>query len=410
MAREGRNRSGLPVWAWLRSPFSLSPKPEPLTAYGLTKWAFALYQSGSSGYYTVAKKQIHDLPSFLSAYPEWIKTQDALHVGTHPPGLFVTSSLTLKAMEAQPEMAKSIVAHMPESVAAGFRELSRNEPLPAADQASIAITGLAILMFAALTVVPLYLLGRSTLSASIAWAAASLWPLVPSAVLFQPTADTAFPFLSTSAIALAAWSNRDNSPTLAGLAGVVLGIGMFFTLAFLLIGLVVALVLMDQASWRFSLTSIIATGIGFVGFTLATALMMRANPLAIWWINQANHARFYVEYPRHYFSWIVANPIEISIAIGLPIVTWGVLGCATSLKSIPRSTWSVLLVLTLLNFSGRNLSEVARLWIPLMPPLLLASGIGLDRTGQPWVLFPTVGLLGVETLVLQTTVQVVYPF
>ena len=35
--------------------------------------------------------------------------------------------------------------------------------------------------------------------------------------------------------------------------------------------------------------------------------------------------------------------------------------------------WITLATLALLTLSGRNLSEVARLWLPLMPPLVVAA-------------------------------------
>src|SRR6185312_16418213 len=108
--------------------------------------------------------------------------------------------------------------------------------------------GCTVLLFCAGTVVPLYLLARACMPAASAWAAAALWPLVPAAILFQPTADTAFPVLSTSALALAAWAARSKSraaarPALACSCGVVLAIGMQFSLVFLPVGLAVALLL-----------------------------------------------------------------------------------------------------------------------------------------------------------------------
>src|SRR5919107_2547262 len=109
-------------------------------------------------------------------------------------------------------------------------------PPPPADLAALALTGGLVLLACAGTVVPLYLLARSSLSAPEAWVAASLWPLVPSAILFQPTADTAFPLLSTTALALAAHAGRSGSRRgylLATGAGLVLALGMAFTLAFL---------------------------------------------------------------------------------------------------------------------------------------------------------------------------------
>ena len=102
---------------------------------------------------------------------------------------------------------------------------------------------------------PLYLLARVALAAPAAWAAAALWPLVPAANLFQPVADTAYPLLSTSALALAAWAARSHErpgrPALVGIglaiaSGMVMAFGMFFTLAFLPVGLIVALVVCFQ--------------------------------------------------------------------------------------------------------------------------------------------------------------------
>jgi hypothetical protein len=66
--------------------------------------------------------------------------------------------------------------------------------------------------------------------------------------------------------------------------------------------------------------------------------------------------------------------------------------------------------LAFLTLSGKNLSEVARLWLPLMPPLVATAGAGAGRlrAGAPG-LATALGLLAVQTLVLQATIQVVYP-
>jgi hypothetical protein len=66
--------------------------------------------------------------------------------------------------------------------------------------------------------------------------------------------------------------------------------------------------------------------------------------------------------------------------------------------------------MAILTLSGKNLSEVARLWLPLMPPLLVASSAGLARLGAgPRTLAATVALMGLQTLALQAMIQVVYP-
>jgi methylthioxylose transferase len=317
-------------------------------------------------------------------------------------------------METRPGLARFVLDHLPESVEQGFRLISQFDRLPQADRAAIALTAALTWLACAATVVPLYLLARASLPAPAAWAAAALWPLVPSAILFQPVADTAFPFLATTALALAAHAVRSapgRDLLLATLVGVVLAVGMTFTLAFLAVGLIVASVLATAPGvgpLRRALR-IAATGAGFLAPTLASWAITRADPFVIWWWNQKNHARFYVEFPRSYRAWVVANPIELAVALGLPATVWALVGLG-SIRQAPRVAWATLAVLTILTLSGGNLGEVARIWLPLMPPLLTASGLGLTRLGGgPKTLAATLALLGAETLTLQATIQVVYP-
>ena len=57
-----------------------------------------------------------------------------------------------------------------------------------------------------------------------------------------------------------------------------------------------------------------------------------ADPFVIGRWNLHHHARFYDEYPRTYRLWLVVNPIELPIALGLPSVVW----CAVGLLA-PRT-------------------------------------------------------------------------
>jgi methylthioxylose transferase len=72
--------------------------------------------------------------------------------------------------------------------------------------------------------------------------------------------------------------------------------------------------------------------------------------------------------------------------------------------------WSTLLVLALTNLTGRNMGEVARLWMLYLPPLLVGAAHGYDRWVKKSVpLAVSVALLGLQTLALQSMIQVVYP-
>jgi hypothetical protein len=390
--------------------------------YDLTKWAYVNYLGASSGYYKVARQQaVADPWTFLARYPVWIQSQDSLHIGTHPPGLIALQCLLIRTMEQSPRGADRLLRLMPYSTAEGFRQLEQidRRQIPRADRAALYLASLLTLLSCAGTVVPLYLLVRSALPAPAAWTAAALWPLAPSANLFQPDADAAYPFLSTSALALAAWAaclaSEDPRPgrglVLASICGLVLAVGIFFTLAFLPVGLIVGIVILTAGavSTRRRAKLVLAVGLGFLAITVLGWALTRANPITIWTWNLRNHARFYVEYPRTYLAWVILNPIELAVALGLPSMVWCVAGFLSP-RSVPRSGWATLGVLLLLNVIGRNMGEVARLWLVFMPLLLTAAGAGLARLGGgAWSLGFSAALLGLQTLALQTMIQVVYP-
>ena len=421
--------------------------------YDLTKWAYVNYLAPSTGYYQVAREQaMADPARFLADYPLWIRDQDSLHIGTHPPGLIAVQCLLLKTMERNGAMVDLLTRWMPYPVAAGFRqlELSQQRLIPRSDRAALFLTALLTLAACAGTVLPLYLLARSTLPPRAAWGAASLWPLAPAANLFQPGADTAYPFLSTLAVALAAWGSAWNAGSLGNTsasesttvggpslspgvttspgnlkrgatssvalllsvaAGGVLATGMFFTLAFLPVGLIVALVILSTAglSLRSRGLRLVAVGVGFLATVGLGWWLCEANPWVIWSWNLHHHARFYDEYPRSYFAWLAANPLELAVAIGLPSAVWCLAGLAIAGRGA-RFAWVTLGVLAILNLTGRNLGEVARLWLLFCPPLLTAAGAALDRAGRwPTPLAMTLATLGFQTLALETMIQVVYP-
>lgn len=401
--------------------------------YDLTRWAYVPFVSGSTGYYTVGRREIRDPWRFLADYPAWIAQQDSLHIGTHPPGLFLVEYGLVRLMEERPGMTRVVLDYAPGPVREGLRYLGKTENFPVPDRAALAVSSALTCLACAATVIPLFLLARATLSAAGAWASAALWAFVPSANLYQPVADTAFPFLSTTALMLAVHAGRRGSwggLLLAAGAGLVLALGTQLTLAFFPVGLIVGIVLAATSSSTMSRRAalIAATGAGFLAFTLGFWVLTRANPFVIWWWNQKNHARFYVEFPRTYWAWVLVNPIEFAIGIGIPSAVWIVVGLSgsfagklgkTSLSTAAATppgtwaagvSWATLLVLILLNFSGKNLSETPRLWLPMMPALLVAVGAAMQRLEvRPIALAVCVALLGVETMVLEAMIQVVYP-
>ena len=401
--REAGWLAGLVAGAVVVQCAALGGAPE---GYGPEKIPLVLWEPGSSGYYTVAVERAGDPWAFWAAYPAWVRRQDVLHIGTHPPGLILATAFARRAMRAHPGLAKGIAAGLPPRVAHSFREIAnRFGPVPRADRAALALIGGLTLLACAATVAPLYLLARSALPPPAAWASACLWPLATSALMFLPDADVAFSFLSATALALAARGR----PTGAIAAGIVLAVGMSFTLAFLPVGLVVALVLATTpgATPRRRPALVAATGAGFLAFTLGTWAISGADPFLTWRWNLANHARFYATYPRSYAAWTLLAPLDLACGLGLPAACWVAVGLAT--RRAPRAAYAALAVLILLGLSGRNLGEVARLWLPFMPLLLPAAGAGFARLGAgPGSVGATVALMGTQVLILEAMIQVVF--
>jgi hypothetical protein len=195
------------------------------------------------------------------------------------------------------------------------------------------------------------------------------------------------------------------------MSGLILALGMVFTLAFLAVGLIVALVILSTPGVRISSKAklILATGLGFIGLVALGWSMTAANPVIVWTWNLRKHAGFYLEYPRSYLAWLAINPIELAIAMGFPSAVWCAVGFSIP-RFTPRVAWVTLVVLIAMDLVGRNMGEVARLWMLFLPPLLIAAGAGLSRLGggsHPLAI--TIGLLGMQTMALQAMIQVVYP-
>ena len=403
--------------------------------HGLEKWVFVTLSTGSTGYYDLAA-EVEDFTAFLKDYDSWIPHQDALHIGTHPPGLFVLCRGVRDLCRHRADLTSWLLTTAPSPTRQALRVWPRATQLEPSGHAAVVLLGWLTLAASAATAIPLYTLARiGGLDAAASLGVIGLWAVAPAPILFQPVSDTLYPLLAVGATtaAVLAWEFRGTgwgwtNAILAVGAGMLLGVGMSCTLAFLAVGFNVALVLTwlgrTRSKRRRTVRALGWIGLGFAAWTGLTAWVWGCDLLTIWRANLANHARFYEEYPRDYAAWVLINPLEAAVAVGPVAAVAIVAGLAVGAVGLvergtvpsqpisrnrawlPAVAITTLLTLTLLNVSGRNLSEVARLWLPLLPTLLTAIGpalaIGLKATGL-------IMLGGMFTLVLQTLIQVVLP-
>jgi len=374
------------------------------TAPTAGQWAkapFVLYYPSSSGYFYKVRYDGVPVGTFLSQYDALMAERDVLHVGTHPPGLFLVFYGLIGVTESAPGLANSLTGTMPDTFRDAFAIVQENtsftpHPAEASDEATLWLATLLVLGCAVATVLPLFGLLRETLERTSAWYGAALWPLVPAVAVFQPKSDVAYPFLATLFVWLCWNSWRNKSAVLALLTGLVLWCGLMCSLAFLPVVLFMGLML--AADWLRQRHNWWMTGswiaMNLLGFMLPSAVLWGLTGLLmprVWWWNYHNHAGFYAEYPRTWWKWLLVNPVELSVACGLPLMVLAGCGLGRSLRSTspipPMQRWATLAgiaVWSLLWITGKNSGEAARLWLILMPGMvwLAAHGLAWDTPSK----------------------------
>ena len=344
---------------------------------GNARVPIVLYFPAFSGYFTEARTDERPVAAFLADYERVVAEGDYLHQGTHPPGLILLYRGAFAAVRHVPGLRTLLESMRLTSTEAAMQSLRELDPtLTPDDFAVLQLANIGTLLTAALVVVPLVRLLERVCRPSDAILAASLWPLVPALAIFSPKSDLLLPIVPLTVAAL--WVSAIDATTKRAVlrgaaAGAVAFCGLLISLAVLpayvgvLIGSLVARPRPQVAA--------IAGGV--VGFTLPVAIFAGFGCMlpGIWLGNAANHAAFYDHYPRSYWPWLAINELETGIAIGLPTITLGLFGRARPLPSTGpsvRIVFGVVAAWIVLALSGRNLSEVARLWIVLFPWLIAA--------------------------------------
>lgn len=376
--------------------------PDP---HRLSKVGWVLWYRAFQGYYAEAKGRATEEPDYLAKYAERMRERDVLHFGTHPPGFIQLNKAVIGLVNRFPKLQARLLHYQPDSVRAGLDVIAKNTaqtptPLTEVDRAALWLMGLLTALAAMGTVVPLFCLVRRTCGRETAWRIVCLWPLVPALAVFHPVSDLWLPFLGTLFLAVwnRAWSHR--SWLAALLAGAVMSIAMWLSLAMLPVAFLAATwtiadCLLAESSDPFKarvkqLTACVSAAVGC--FTLLTWLPRWTSSLdlpAVWIQNLRNHAGFYEQYPRTYASWLLVNPIELALAIGSPVfllavANWlsGTRGSLRSGRSLASFRLWCLITLLVLWLSGKNSGEAARLWIFLMPWLLWVSGRDEEVTAK----------------------------
>ncbi|MEQ9409606.1 MAG: hypothetical protein RIK87_17860 [Fuerstiella sp.] len=359
---------------------------------------WVLYHWGSSGYFFEATFHMKSTEDFLSTYEARMRQGDVLHVGTHPPGLFLLSKSLLQACESSPTLVAVLQAIRNDEAAQAFRSLeSAAAPrLSETELAALQLLSLLSSLAVAFTIVPLAVIANRLFDARTAWMLCCLWPTLPCLAVFLPKSDLLFPLTTMSVVAFMIPAlDRWKAVLLAIPAGLVLWLGLMMSLAHLpvivLLTLFAAFCALppdpDAAKRGLTAVTLLLTTVVVAGSVWSWH--NDCNIFAVWQLNLTNHEGFYGQFPRTWWKWIAVNPVELAFSVGLPLALaalGGLLKSARTAYSVLRhrrwnevhraAAFSVAAGITLvaLWLSGKNQGEAARLWCFLTPWLLLAAG------------------------------------
>jgi len=346
-----------------------------------------------------------------------------IHISTHPPGPTLFYYFQRRAWESMPGLATSFAAITENSLtyaAESRAELEQgilNRPLTHIELATLYSSILILWLAVAFGVVPLFFWATDLFNPGVAVAAVGLYALMPSLLLFNPMTDQlyvplALGLLATYHLGLA---RRDQGQLI--FAGVLTWIALQFTLAFLVIlflfAIYVGLEMYFEKRVRDILT-LLAWPFGAFVAMIVVCFAARYNCLLVWKLCLANNAHFNTD--RTYLPWLIFNPIDFALFVGVPVALFFARGVGRAImKKRYDPPWRFVMALSatlvIVNVSGINRGEVARLWMFLMPmaALVAASRMRAAEDETDWQFPICFGLLFVQSVLFKLSFDLLLP-
>jgi hypothetical protein len=339
-----------------------------------------------SSYHTVAvSEDARDPLAFLRAHARLLPqlTQGRKHAATHPPGPVLWYRGALALCERTPALAEGLLA------LAGVEPRGSQGTQGRVFRAAALLGALALGLLGVLTLWPLASLAETLgLPPLPAARVAALWALLPGPALMTPALDATVALLVTGCTALLARAAQAGSARRAlrdaGLAGICGGLAVFTSygaVTFLAMGAfaVVAVASRERLGRAIGASAVAGAGTALVAFGVP-ALLGHQPLVALRTALEVHRALFTA--PRDYALWLVFNPLDLGVFLGLPVAAtglWALRGSITRLVSearldgFDRFRLALAVAILALLLLGVTRGEAGRLWIPLMPLALVAA-------------------------------------
>lgn len=343
-----------------------------------------------TSYYTVAVSPVAEDPrafierhaALLPSFQGW-----ANHAATHPPGPVLYYRGLLALCERAPTLTGALLA------AQGHDPLTPvRPPHTRASKAAALLGGLLLMLAGAAAAWPIAALaGRLAGDPLPGVRAGLLWLLLPGPVLFVPQFDQALALLVAGAAALLAGAAEGPRPWLrAAAAGVLGGVAVYVSYGaapmMVIAGLAaLAATAHDRPSLRRA-----ATVLAVAGLALITTALLGQESMAGALTALRIHREAYTTV-RSYALWLGFNLLDLAVFLGVPLAVLGLAQATGALRAVfggraeatARFTAVITLGLGALWLSGTTRGEVGRIWLPLMPLLLVAAWTRRADTPAP---------------------------
>lgn len=349
---------------------------------GLQKWAM-LRSHSANGFHEAALHFQRDLPHMLVNHADIIRDLTPHHFSANPPGWTFVYAKTMQFYADHPRIADFVFWRLaPHELRWRLRRMSGLQGVPLNEQATLTTIGNFSRLLCFLGAVPAAWLAHLRGGRKAALAAASAVLLLPVEPLFAPRCDTIYPTVALLVLALShtAWQYRSWWPAAA--AGIVLGVGTFFSTCFFIVGGLAALYVvgLSLSGKRPTLASLVAAPLAWLA-VVGLIHLGGHNSWATWSVNFAKNIEFNQLYRQSYAAWTVVNLLEFAVALGLPLVIF-LAGRVAVVRRADALLCAWLAILALLDLAGTNRGEVCRLWLFMMPVGALLAVEWLPALGR----------------------------
>ncbi len=345
-----------------------------------------------SSYHTVAvSEEARDPLAFLRAHARLLQelARGRKHAATHPPGPVLWYRAALALVERSPALADALLP------SAGIERHAAQSEQGRALRAAALLGALALGLVAALTVWPLAALGEALgLEPLPAARVAVLWALLPGPALMTPALDAAIALpVVASALAMAraaafrSWRATLLGAGLAGLCGALALFASYGAAPLLAIAGAAAAAATERARVvRAALVCVLAA-LATLALTFGVPALLGQEPVLALRTALDLHRTLFTA-PRRYALWLLFNPLDFALFVGLPVAMAAVWALRRSVarawseagaERLDRFRLALAAGMLVLLLAGVSRGEVGRLWIPLMPFVLLAAIGGEGR-------------------------------